>query len=113
MTLETFVEGFPEDIYDLFENKKGLLVLDDQMETLAKNSRMSDLITRVCHHRNIGTIFIVQNLFPPGKYSRTISLNAHYIIVLKNPHDSLGISVLARQAFPNAVKYMMESYEKQ
>ena len=41
-----FVEGFPENIYNLFENKKGLLILDDQMETLAKNSRMSDLITR-------------------------------------------------------------------
>ena len=81
------------------------------METLAKNSRMSDLITRGCHHRDITTILIIQNLFSPGKYSRTIPLNAHYIIVFKNPRDPLGISTLARQAFPNNVNYVMESYE--
>lgn len=106
-----FVEGFPEDIYSLFENKKGLLVLDDQMSALANEPGMADLITKGCHHRDITTIFIVQNLFPPGKHARTISLNSHYIVVFKNPRDSLRINTLARQAFQNATYYVMESFK--
>lgn len=60
---------------------------------------------------NITTVFIVPNLFPPGKHVRTISLNAHYIVVFKNPRDSLGINTLVRQAFPNTVNYIMESFK--
>ncbi len=51
-----------------------------------------------------------QNLFPPGKQSRTITLNSHYMIVFKNPRDSLGISTLARQMYPNNTKYLLQSF---
>ena len=52
-------------------------------------------------------LYLTQNLFPPGKLSRTISLNSHYIVVFKNPRDSLGISTLAKQMFPGRTKYLM------
>lgn len=106
-----FIEGFPEDIYSLFNQKPGILVLDDLMSESTNKDAMANVITKGCHHRNISTIFLVQNLFPPGKHSRTISLNTHYIVTFKHPRDSLGVSILARQAFPNAVKYVMESYD--
>jgi hypothetical protein len=72
---------------------------------------MVNIITKGCHHHGISTLFLVQNRFPPGKHLRTISLNNHYIIAFKHPRDSLGASILARQAFPKAVNYVMESYE--
>ena len=51
------------------------------------------------------------NLFPPGKLSRTISLNSHYFVIFrKNPRDSLGISTLAKQMFPGRTDYLMESF---
>ena len=53
---------------------------------------------------------LTQNLFPPGKLSRTISLNSHYIIVFKNPRDSLGIATLAKQMFPGRTQYLMDSF---
>ena len=106
-----FIEGFPEDVYCLFNNTSGVLVLDDLMNQSTSKDPMMELITRGCHHRNISTLFLVQNLFPPGKHSRTISLNTHYIVTFKHPRDSLGVSILARQAFPRAVKYVMESFE--
>ena len=56
-------------------------------------------------------MYLTQNLFPPGKQSRTISLNSHYMIVFKNPRDSLGISTLARQMYPNNTKYLLESFQ--
>lgn len=106
-----FVEGFPEDIYALFDQTPGLLILDDLMNESMKNDAMLELITRGSHHRHINTITLVQNLFPPGKFSRTISLNTHYIVAFKNPRDSLGVSTLAKQAFPGEVARVMEAYE--
>ena len=106
-----FVEGFPDDIYSLFDKTPGLLVLDDLMNESVKKDSMVDLITKGSHHRGINCINLVQNLFPPGKYSRTISLNTHYIVAFKNPRDALGISTLAKQAFPGEVARVMEAYE--
>lgn len=69
---------------------------------------------QVCGPTFSGKTYWTENvffLFPPGKYSRTISLNTHYIVTFKHPRDSLGVSILARQAFPRSTKYVMESYE--
>ena len=53
---------------------------------------------------------LTQNLFPPGKQSRTISLNSHRMIVFRNLRDSLGMATLARQMYPNNVNYLLESF---
>ena len=39
------------------------------------------------HHRNISVILITQNLFHQANYCRTISLNAKYIVLLKNARN--------------------------
>ena len=31
------------------------------------------------------------HMFPPGKYAKSISRNAHYVIAVKNPRDQLGV----------------------
>ena len=54
---------------------------------------------------------LTQNLFPQGKNARTISLNAHYIIAFKNPRDALSVRILAQQAFPHKVPFVMESFQ--
>jgi hypothetical protein len=56
-------------------------------------------------------MYLTQNLFPPGKLSRTISLNSHYMIVFKNPRDSLGISTLARQMYPHNTSFLLQSFQ--
>lgn len=94
-----FVEGFPDNVLDLFENQPGILIIDDLMGSCSNDQRMADLMTKHSHHRKITPIYIVQNLFAPGKFSRTISLNCHYIFAFKNCRDSLGISTLIQQAF--------------
>ena len=56
-------------------------------------------------------MYLTQNLFPPGKLSRTISLNSHYMIVFKNPRDSLGISTSARQMYPHNTNFLLQSFQ--
>ena len=106
-----FIEGFPQDLNELTQgHDQTLLVLDDLMSECSKDQRVSDLFTRGSHHKGISVLYLTQNLFPPGKLSRTISLNSHYFIIFKNPRDSLGIATLAKQMFPNRTQYLMDSF---
>ena len=105
------VEGFPSNLDDLTKGHyQSIVVLDDLMGECSKDQRVSDLFTRGSHHKGISVFYLTQNLFPPGKLSRTISLNCHYIFVFKNPRDSLGIATLAKQMFPRQSNYLVDSF---
>ena len=88
-----------------------LVIVDDLMSQCSQNQSMSDLFTKGSHHRGVSVMYLTQNLFPPGRQSRTISLNSHYMIVFKNPRDSLGISTLARQMYPNSTNFLLQSFQ--
>ena len=51
-------------------------------------------------------------MFPPGKYAKSISRNAHYVIAFKNPRDRLGVRNLLLQAFPTYWRDVMDVYKK-
>ncbi|CAH3149442.1 unnamed protein product [Porites evermanni] len=83
-----------------------ILVLDDLMRNCSEDERILDLFTKVSHHCDVTCIYLTQNLFPPGKFSRSISLNAHYIIAFNNPRDTLGFRTSAQQAFAGHAPYV-------
>ena len=66
-----------------------------------QDKRVLDLFTKDSHHRNITVLYLTQDLFPPGKFSKTINRNAHYIVAFKNPRDQTGIRTILLQAFPD------------
>ena len=100
------IEGLPttEDVEVWFgksgQGGGGVLVLDDLMEEGGKDKRVLDLFTKESHHRNITVLYLCQDIFPPRKYAKTISRNAHYVVAFKNSRDQLGIRNLMIQAFP-------------
>ena len=96
---------------ELSASTKNLIIIDDLMESCSKNDDVNNLFTRQSHHMNTSVMYITQNLFSQGKYSRTISLNAHYLILMNNPRDRAQILALARQMFPTNPNYLMECYE--
>ena len=108
-----FIEGIPEDIPTMFPPQccPGILVLDDLMRNCSDDERILDLFTKVSHHCDVTCIYLTQNLFPPGKFSQSISLNAHYIIAFNNPRDTLGFRALAQKAFTGRVPYVLESFQ--
>ena len=59
-----------------------MIVVDDHMSDV--NQPVADILTKISHHRNISILYLTQNLFDKNKYVRTISLNSHYMVVLKN-----------------------------
>ena len=77
------VEGFPSDLDDLTKgHDHSIVVLDDLMSECSKDQRVSDLFTRGSHHKGISVFYLTQNLFPPGKLSRTISLMLRNILTV-------------------------------
>ncbi len=73
------IEGFPSDLSQLTKgHDNSLIVLDNLMSQCSNDPCVADLFTRGSHHCGISVLYLTQNLFPPGKLSRTISLNSHY-----------------------------------
>ncbi len=103
-----FKEGLPH--MDTFDGEKPvMLVIDDLMSET--DDSVTQLFTKGSHHRNISVLYLVQNVFDKNKHSRTISLNAHYVVFFKNPRDASQILHLAKQMYPGHVKYMQEAYK--
>ena len=88
------------------------MVLDDLMEEGGQDKRVLDLFTKDSHHRNITVFYLTQDFFPPGKYSKTINRNAHYIIAFKNPRDKTGIRILLMQMYPEKWRSVLRLYNR-
>jgi hypothetical protein len=68
------------------------------------------LFVQGSHHRSITTMYLVQNLFDKSKEHRTISLNAQYMVIYKNPRDSAQIEFLGRQMYPNDKGFLAQAF---
>jgi hypothetical protein len=83
------------DLDTLDPRNKHLIILDDLMDET--DQKVVSLFTKKSQHRNISVMYIVQNLFHRGKHH---SLNAHYMVLFKNPRDVSQIMELAHQMYP-------------
>ena len=59
----------------------------------------------------MSVVYLAQNLFLKNKFTRTISLNAHYMVLFKNPRDATQFANLARQMYPHTSKFAVEAYK--
>ena len=103
------VEGLPESLLDTLP-ANCMLVVDDLMAEAEDSKLVTALFTKVSHHQHVTVIFLTQNLFQKGAQSRTRSLNASYIVLMKNPRDASQIRHLAAQIFPQNPKFLINVY---
>jgi len=75
------------------------------------NDTVANLFTKGSHHRNVSVVYLTQNLFPKNKFARTMSLNAHYMVLFKNPRDATQFANLARQIYPKRSQFAVEAYK--
>lgn len=109
----TFHYGTPTDsqIEDLSNEGHNVIILDDLLDQLCNNSDIASLFWKGAHHRQLTVISLVQNIYYPGTYARTISLNLHYLVLFTNPRDSLQIRRIGRQIFPSNGHLLAEAFE--
>ena len=94
----TFVQGIPDDDDELISDpSKAHLIIFDDMLGDKDEEKIKLWFTRKGHHRNASVIYITQNMYQQSKANRTISLNAHYMVLFQNTRDKGQIKVLANQ----------------
>ena len=108
-----FHEGIPEtrELIQWFP-QEGLLIIDNLMYEGSGDKGVLDLFTKYSHHQNVTVTFLCQDMFPIGKYAKSISHNAYYVITFKNPRDQLGVNNLLLQSFPTTWKGTMEVFRQ-
>ena len=80
-----FAQGIDNGILEQVKaSERNLVVLDDLMSSAGDSKQIAQLFTQEAHQRNWTVIFIVQNFFYQEREMRTISLNAHYLILYKS-----------------------------
>ena len=105
-----FHKGLPDLSDTVFDGSEStLLIIGDLMSET--NQLVANVFAKILHHRNFSVVYLTQNLFNKNKYARTISLNAHYLVLFKNPRDATQFATLARQMYPNASKFAIEAYK--
>ena len=110
-----FINGFPEDLLTRLEQTSdpgSLCIFDDVMNEVSSNSMVSKLFTHGRSHLGCSFVLMLQNIFPKGTQSTTISINAQYQVLFRNPRDSLQISIFARQLFPHNSRDFLEIYKR-
>ena len=94
------IHGWQENMDEMFKSSEtNLLILDYQMGAAGKSEELKTLFTMVSHHRNLTVIYLVQNIFDQGKSMRTVSLNAQYFVLFRNPRDFEQLHRLGSQMF--------------
>lgn len=105
-------EGITDGLNEIDGEQRNLIILDDLMDEVGENKEVAELFTKGSHHRNLSVIVILQNVFHQGANMRTMNLNAHYLILFKNPRDAGQIRCLSTQMFPGRGKYLVDAYKQ-
>lgn len=76
------------------------VIIDDLLTEAAKTETMTNLFTRVVHHKNVNVFVLIQNIFFKSHVIRNLNLNANYIVLFRNIRDQSQLSVFAHQFYP-------------
>ena len=103
-------EGLPESFRNI--EPYSVIVLDDLMEEAKNHAGVTELFTRLVHHKRLFVINISQNFYQQSKDARTRRLNSQYIVLFKNPADVTQVNTLARQMYPSNSKFLPSVYNE-
>ena len=104
-----FYEGLPS-VEELNEISNALIILDDLNNQVVNSEHVMNLFTVGSHHKQLSVIFLTQNMFLKGRFSRDLSLNANYLVLFKNPRDQLQIKTLSTQMFPGKSLFLVNAF---
>ena len=106
------VKGIPQS-FDTYidHNLHQIFVFDDLMKDCAKSSKITDLVTKQCHHQNVSAVMITQNLFCDGKERKNIMRSVHYLVIFNNPLDYSLVHALGQKIMPRNLKTFLNIYE--
>ena len=99
-------EGLPDSFDYIPPNS--VIVLDDLMNEAKDHPGVTNLFTKLVHHKNLFVINITQNFFMRTGETRSRRLNSQYLVLFKNPSDATQIAVIGRQTYLNHPTFLPE-----
>ena len=109
----TVVHDLPNDFSQYIKpNKRGLIVIDDLMQTAGNSKDVTDLFCNKIQHNNLSVILLLQNIFYLGSERTTLVRCVHYLIIFKNPMDQSIPVYLAQKLMPRNKKIFLEIFDK-
>lgn len=106
------VQGVTNKVSPHSTNHPDVIVIDDLMSETVSDPKLASLFTRQSHHENISVIFIIQNLYVQGKRIRDITLNAHYLVIMKTKRDLRQVVEMGKQLMYGESKYFKWAFDK-
>lgn len=106
-----FHQGLPNEAV-LRQKRPNILVLDDLQFDVSDNQQAASLFTKISHHLSISIFYIVHNFFLKSRMSRTIAVNLHYVIFMRNPRDISQIKHFASQLGFSDQKHFLSAYKQ-
>ena len=102
------IQGLPNN---LIPPKNTFLIIDD-LQGSEFSRTIAEFFTMNSHHYKTTVAYLVQNLFLQTPHHRTASLNAHYIILFKNPRSGGQILSLAKQIAPSNSSFVVDAFKQ-
>ena len=86
-----------------------IVVFDDLMRETIDSLDVMDLFSINCHHAGCTVILVSHNIFHQGRYSKTIAVNAGYVVLFASMEQ---IQRFGRQRFPVEKNMILNIYKK-
>ena len=97
---DTFDEKVLENVENIEKNKICIFIIDDLACNLNKSTLLEKMFTTMTRHKRLHLIFACQSLFASNsEVFRSITKNAHSIILMNSPRERHSIHNLFRQIF--------------
>jgi vacuolar-type H+-ATPase subunit F/Vma7 len=107
----TYIAGIPEEEGFSFVKHNSIVVIDDLMQEAKDSLHITNLFTKITHHRNCFVIFITQNYFSQSSNEITRRRNCQYVVLFKNPADTSQIHLIASKMFPDNRHFLSKSFK--
>ena len=87
-----------------------LIVCRHCIHEVANSLDVADMYTtcKNSHHYNYSVVVLTQNMFAEGKHFRTISLNTHFLWILKSVRDNTTVQTLGARM--GQKKFLFDCY---
>ncbi len=107
------VEGLPNlsELQLRVDQRPKLIIIDDLMTKVFSSESMLHLVTQDSHHCNCSVVITCQNVFFPGKYTKSFLRNASEKVFFFDKTDSLLLSIISRHMFPSQQHFLKRCFE--
>ena len=82
-----YERGMPSKNLIFETQSNGLLIIDDQYDSILKDDLMAQFFKVISGKRNLSMIIVSQNYFCPGKHGRDIRNSCNYVGLFRNCGD--------------------------